>query len=367
MKSVLFISLMNGGAWGGSEEFWYRTALWMSAHGYKVSVCCYDWPEKQSRLGELKNAGCRIYLLPNGKGLFKKWAIKKALYAIPFEEYNLVVISQGGWEEILHAPFKKLYQKLPGYVLLNHNYNENAVLAGGKRKLLQQWIAGAQMNLGATQKIFEVIERKFNIVIKKKQTLINPVTFLPDDVPASYPVNEPCKLVMLAELDVARKAQDILITALSSPKWKERNWQLHLYGKGRDMERLEQQITDCGLSAKVFLKGYTDNIRQVLQDCNLLLQCTRIDAMPITVVEAMAMARPCVVSRVGDMPVWVEEGVNGFVCEAVSPEGIDAVLEKSWLQKNNWEAMGKKAFETFTKKYPQPFEAKTADIFKQFM
>ena len=225
------------------------------------------------------------------------------------------------------------------------------------------------MNFGATQKIFDVIERNFNISIDKKQTLINPITFQPDITANIYPafVDDTCIWVMLAELDTARKAQDVLINALSSSKWKVRNWQLHLYGKGKDKEKLEKLIIEHQLEKKVFLKGFTTNIKQTLLDCNLLLQCTRIDAMPLSVVEAMATGRPCVVSKVGDMPAWVNDGVNGFICNTVTMEGIDEALENCWQQKNNWAGMGKNAFETFIKKYPQPYEEKIADILNHYI
>ena len=48
MKSILFISVMNGAAWGGSEEQWYKTALWMCRNNYKVAVCVFDWGEKKT-------------------------------------------------------------------------------------------------------------------------------------------------------------------------------------------------------------------------------------------------------------------------------------------------------------------------------
>jgi hypothetical protein len=41
MKSVLFISLMNGGAWGGSEELWFQTALYAAKHGYKKQAVLF--------------------------------------------------------------------------------------------------------------------------------------------------------------------------------------------------------------------------------------------------------------------------------------------------------------------------------------
>ena len=369
MKSVFFLSLMNGAAWGGSEEIWYRTALWMCQNRYKVGIGCYDWEEKTDRINKLKTAGCAVYLLPNNKGLFKKRAIKKVLDSIPFNEYNLTIVNQGGWEEILHTPFKDLFKRIPNYIITNHNYNENPVLSFTKQKLLQHWISGAKMNFGATEKIFEVIENNFSISIDKKATLINPITFQPDKVPFPFPPfeNDTCVWVMLAELDTARKAQDVLIQTLSSAKWKARNWQLHLYGKGKDKEKLSTLIQKTGLENNVFLKGFTSNIKQTLQECHLLLQCTRIDAMPLSVVEAMAVGRPCVVSTVGDMPLWIEDDVNGFVCNTVNEQGIDEVLEKCWQQKDHWETMGKNAFEMFAKKYPQPYEEKIADILCKFI
>ncbi len=369
MRSVFFLSLMNGSAWGGSEEAWYCTALWMCRQDYKIGIGCFDWEEKHYRINKLKEAGCSVYLLPNKKGVFKKWTIKKVLNAIPFQQYNLILINQGGWEEVLHAPFSNLYKQLSNYIILNHNYNENAVLSINKQQLLQCWLSDAKMNFGAADKIFDVIEKKFKIHIDKKATLINPITFKPETAASPYPAftNAPFIWVMLAELDASRKAQDILIQALSSTKWAARNWQLHLYGKGKDTAMLEKLIQKSDLKAKVFLKGFTTNIKQTLQDCHLLLQCTRIDAMPITVVEAMAMARPCVVSQVGDMPVWVEDGVNGFVCNEVTVQGIDEALENCWQQKHNWEAMGKNAFDTFIKKYPQPYEEKIAEILNRFI
>ena len=219
MRSIFFLSLMNGSAWGGSEEFWFRTALWMSRNNYTIGVACFDWKEKKDRIDLLAAAGCNIYLLPNKKGLFKKQAIKKVLRAIPFNEYDLVVVNQGGWEDVLHAPFKKLYKKLHHYVTNSHNYNEDAVLPLKKQQLLQEWLSHAEMNFGDTQRIFDTIEKKFHIHIDKKQTLVNPIASKPGAEPYPYPafVDGRCTWVMYAEFDTARKSQDILIRSLSSP------------------------------------------------------------------------------------------------------------------------------------------------------
>ncbi|MBK9532257.1 MAG: hypothetical protein IPO42_10785 [Chitinophagaceae bacterium] len=94
----------------------------------------------------------------------------------------------------LHAPFKNLYKKLQHFIITNHNYNEQAVLSFQDQRLLRSWLDKARMNFGATQKIFEVLEKKFNIIIDNKATLVNPITFQPGTDPAPYPAisHEPC-------------------------------------------------------------------------------------------------------------------------------------------------------------------------------
>jgi hypothetical protein len=73
------------------------------------------------------------------------------------------------------------------------------------------------------------------------------------------------------------------------------------------------------------------------------------------------------VRNVGDIPVWVEDRVHGFLGNPVTAQGIDQALENCWQQKHTWEAMGKRSFETFIKKYPQPYEEKIAEIFNAYI
>jgi glycosyltransferase involved in cell wall biosynthesis len=157
---------------------------------------------------------------------------------------------------------------------------------------------------------------------------------------------------VLAQLDMKRKAQDILIKALSSGKWKARNWQLDIYGNGNDAGILTKMIEASGLTEKIFLKGYSNDVPGILGWSHVLLQLTHIDAMPISVIEALAMSRAVTASDVGDMPLWIENNVNGWIANEVSAEVIDAVLEKAWQNRHNLEAMGKESFNIFTKKYP---------------
>jgi glycosyltransferase involved in cell wall biosynthesis len=368
MPSVFFISLMAGSPWGGSEELWYKTALSAAGKGWKVGCAVYYWPAKENRMKVLGNAGAKIFFLDN-KGRSKrnllervqnklsKAKVKRMIRSLPVDDYDVVVVNQGAFE-VTTSAWRKFYNRLGKYIVLYHNYKEKEVLAGRKRDAVQNWITHAKHNLFASQRIKEVLERNSGINVSNAGILLNPISFPIPSTPSQFPPmqNGNYRFVMLAALELWRKAQDNLAKALSSETWKQRNWTLHLYGDGKDRQKLQELIHASGMSEKIFVEGHTNDVKSALENAHLLFQITHIDAMPLVVVEAMAMARAVVVSNIGDMPRWVNEGESGWISPDASAKQIDVTLEKAWQQKEQWKEMGENAFSVFQKKYPGPAE-----------
>ena len=65
------------------------------------------------------------------------------------------------------------------------------------------------------------------------------------------------------------------------------------------------------------------------------------------------MAKPLVISDVGDMPLWVKENENGWISPKVNRTYIAETMEKAWDKRFLWEEMGKASFEIFKKQFPQ--------------
>lgn len=356
---------MNGASWGGSEELWFRTALYAAHKGWKVGCAVYYWPGKENRLKELSAAGCKIYYLPNkGKEqnnlyqriqfkITKKIRLKNAARSLPVKDYELVVINQGEFE-IISSAWKSFYTRLDKYALLFHNYKEGQILKPAKAIILKHWIDKAAINLFASKRIKEVLELQLEKKNPNAGILLNPITFVPPSfttTPAELKHGN-YNFIMLAALETNRKAQDMLITALSSAKWKERNWTLYLYGEGKDKQLLKCLIKENDLSAKIFLAGHVEDVKAALENAHLVLQVTHMDAMPLSVVEAMAMSRPVVVSNIGDMPLWVRENENGWISKDASVEEIDKTLERAWTKRTEWTKMGERGFAIFKEKFP---------------
>ena len=368
MPSVFFISLMAGTPWGGSEEIWYKTALLAQQKGWKVGCAVYHWKEKEKKVQSLIDGGADIYYFPN-KGRAKrnlleriqnklsKQRIKKVIATLPVNEYDIVVVNMGAFENTTPA-WRDYYKGLDRYLVLYHNYKEQEVLKGVKKDAVQNWANHSLLNLFDAKRIMEVLDKNSGIKIPNGDVLLNPLSFPIPSSPSPFPPlqNGNYRFIMLAALELWRKAQDNLVKTLSSEKWRQRNWTLHLYGDGKDMEKLRELIQANGMVDKIFLEGHTSNVKSALENAHLLFQITHIDAMPLVVVEAMAMARAAVVSKIGDMPRWVNEGENGWISQNASVEQIESTLERAWQQKERWKQMGENAFSVFQKKYPAPAE-----------
>lgn len=91
-----------------------------------------------------------------------------------------------------------------------------------------------------------------------------------------------------------------------------RSWRVLLAGDGPLRGRLERWIQRMGLTDRVVLAGRMepeDFFRQV----HVLVQCSRVENQPMSVLEAMAWMRPVIATRAGGLPELVVDGETGFL------------------------------------------------------
>jgi glycosyltransferase involved in cell wall biosynthesis len=372
-RSLLFVSLMNGAPWGGSEELWYRTAMQAAGESHEIGCVVYRWEERRPRLDALRAAGARVFELPNaGRAKhtladtlrFEAWTRlrrRAALASVPFEAYDCAVLNQGGWQDLAASEWNRVRERLHRYAILFHNYDGAMSISGRRLDRLAAWTAGASANLFAAEAIRETLERKLGRAVPNPAVFQNPVAFAPPPRPIPRPPGPPWRFAVLAALDVRRKAQDALLQVLGGPEWKERPFELSLFGSGPDERLLARLIRQRGLSGRVRLEGHTSDVAGAIAGAHVILQLTRIDAMPITVVEAMAVGRPVAVTRVGDMPGWVREGENGWIAADARPAAIAKTLEQVWASRDRWGEMGERAHRLFRERHPVPSERRLLD------
>lgn len=92
-------------------------------------------------------------------------------------------------------------------------------------------------------------------------------------------------------------------------------------GKGPERSRLEQLVEGWGLGGSVRLPGYLP-VEQFMRQIHVLVQCSRIENLPYSVMEAMAWCRPVVATDVGGLPDLVDEGKTGYLVPSNDHEAL---------------------------------------------
>ena len=84
-------------------------------------------------------------------------------------------------------------------------------------------------------------------------------------------------------------------------------------GKGPERAKMMTYIQENQLEPAVQLAGEQTDVNAWLNMADVFVLPSVEESLPLALLEALRVGLPCIVSRVGDMPLWVEHGKNGFV------------------------------------------------------
>ncbi|MBR6022402.1 MAG: glycosyltransferase family 4 protein [Kiritimatiellae bacterium] len=104
-----------------------------------------------------------------------------------------------------------------------------------------------------------------------------------------------------------------------------RSWRVLVAGEGPLRERLENLAAKEGVSDRVEFAGRMES-GSFFRRVHALVQPSRIENMPMSILEAMAWGRPVVATSVGGMPELVEDGRTGALVGRGDAAGLEAVM-----------------------------------------
>ena len=100
-----------------------------------------------------------------------------------------------------------------------------------------------------------------------------------------------------------------------------------IVGEGRLRPMIEARRRELGLDGHVVLTGWlTDAAVRALPTFDIFFQPSLWEAMSMVTLEAMAVGRPIVATRVGEAPAILEDGRDGFLVEPRDVDGMTAAL-----------------------------------------
>jgi len=193
------------------------------------------------------------------------------------------------------------------------------------------------------------------------EVIPNALSFFPETVASC----EAKKAIAVGRL-VYEKGYDMLIEAWKKVYEKHPDWELHIFGEGKEKVNLLSQIQreNLGKVVKIHEPG-KDIYEQYLQHSIMLFPSRFMEALPMVLLEAMSCGLPIIAfdAPCGPKDV-IKDGINGFLVKTGNIEAFSAkindLIESNEMRKKMGKAAREMSFdyavEKIMKQWIQLFE-----------
>jgi glycosyltransferase involved in cell wall biosynthesis len=124
---------------------------------------------------------------------------------------------------------------------------------------------------------------------------------------------------------VALKRLDVFLRALAIARRAAPALRGLVVGDGPEREPMQRLAAELGLlPAHVRFTGESFHPGEQLAEADFLVLCSDHEGSPNSVLEAMALGKPAIVTPAGDAPLVVQHDRSGFVVEFNDPQGLAA-------------------------------------------
>jgi glycosyltransferase involved in cell wall biosynthesis len=126
------------------------------------------------------------------------------------------------------------------------------------------------------------------------------------------------KIIVSAGRLVPHKGVQRLVKAFAPIARSHPDWQLHIYGEGREKRKIKELIARLGLESQVRLQGYSHDFHSVLANASVFAMTSRKEGFPMVLIEAMSNGVPLIAFDCPRGPAEIiRDGENGLLI----PEG----------------------------------------------
>ena len=353
--SFVFISTMDSVPWGGSEELWSRAALKLVSKGFFVAASVVEWTPLDHRVQRLKDAGVIVSTRKQHPSLWQRGLAKLTRAqngAVTISIRNLIgrlrpsIVVHSSGTAFPYPDFLEvcLSHEIP-FVTIGQCNHEGWWLHDDVAARLRPAMLRARRCYFVSEANRRLAEKQLGCEMPNAEVIRNPFNVSYDAAPPwpSLGQSEKIQFASVGRLHPPSKGQDLLFEALAMPHWRERAWQLRVYGDGPMRDTLGRFAQRLGIADRVNFALHVADIEAIWAANHVLVMPSRFEGLPLTIIEAMLCARPVIATNVAGHSEVIEHGVTGFLAEAPTVKAMSDALEQFWTRRGEAESMGKAA------------------------
>ncbi len=297
-----------------------RWAEYFASRGHEVHLITYDPMER---------------VIPNVKEyvLTSRW---KNLY-LAFIPRHLAIkkIVRQVNPDLIHAHFIAKYGfHLPGLCrcpTIVSAWGDDVLILPQKSRLIHHYtkkvLEGVDLIYAVSKNIRDHIEQDFSIPSAKIRYFpfgIDTDLFAPQS--GAMPADAPFIEVFSNRGFFPVYDNETLVQGFARAYAQEPRLRLTLKGDGPLEQEVRDLVASLGLIDVVTFRPKTsyDQVPLDYRKAHIFITTSVSDGTPVSILEAMASGLPCIATRVGGIPEWIDDGAAGLL---IRPRNPDAVAE----------------------------------------
>lgn len=173
----------------------------------------------------------------------------------------------------------------------------------------------------------ELLRNKPQFLDKNVMVISNPITLLDNNIKHVNPYDGKKYIVSAGRL-IPEKGFDLLIDAFEIINRQYAQFELVILGEGSSREALQNQIDDAGMSQKIHMPGFTEDVYPYFTYAEVCVVSSRIEGFPNVLLQMMASNSKVVSTLCAG---GIDE-IDGIVtCESGDMTGLVNALEKAMV------------------------------------
>lgn len=239
------------------------------------------------------------------------------------------VVHAHGYKADIYVYFALRGSATP-FVSTCHNWIDNDLTASlyGRtdRFVLRNFAAIAAVSGAVKQRLLKSGVREDKIHLVRNGIDLRPfdnATHSRDRAPSEHPptVGLVGRLGHEKGVDIFLRAAALVLKDYPSAKFA-------VAGDGPDLEKLNMLIDELKLRESVSMLGRRDDMPAVYASLDILVSSSRLEGLPMTILEAMASRLPLIATPVGDVPTVVLDNRTGVLVPTEDVESLASEVIK---------------------------------------
>lgn len=367
-KKINVLQLMTDSKIGGAERVVLQLSKGLDINRFTVSICCLA--ERGPIFDEAEEAGIKIYSL----GIKNRWDFLKILRLVKIlKKLNIHILHAHLFHANILSRIIGKISNVPIIISTEHIMGMESSLRILVNRLTSTFVT---KYIVVSEAVGGFLNKNVKIRPCKISTVLNGIEYnnFKISLIAQEKLKEQFGLTTSQEVigTIARlhrqKGHIYLLHAITKVVKVFPNAKFLVVGDGPLKYKLEELAHKLGIGNNVIFTGNQKDISTILSLINIFVLPSLWEGLPITILEAMAMKKPVVVTNVSGNPEVVIDNITGILVPPKEPtllaEAILRLLRDKGLSLKLGEAGYQRGKEKFSK---EQMIAKTAMIYDELL